>query len=222
MGSHAVEKGPIAGAVAANVRGVRERRGWTQQILAAEMAKVGRSMQSSAVAKIESQSRRVDVDDLVALAAALNVPIARLLMPDDKNADASVQLLPQVRTSVGRAWAWLNGEQALDQMNAPGVDTATVDLAYLDERPARLRLEAQADLSQAARHLRLAVGQALAHSPTFTGDDTTKQTLAVMNEWLAEVDDCIELVRAASSQMTKQATRLSKSLPAKTAYGLAH
>ena len=86
--------GPAAEAVANNVKAIRERRGLSQQQLALQLGWLGRPMQTSAVAKVESGDRQVDVDGLTALAVALNVPVARLLLPDVDDDEAEVHVVP--------------------------------------------------------------------------------------------------------------------------------
>ena len=82
MGTNAVHRGPTADTVAANVRRLRDDMNLGLRSLAARMAEVGRPLNHSALDKIEKGDRRVDVDDLMALAAALDVSPATLLMPD--------------------------------------------------------------------------------------------------------------------------------------------
>ena len=53
-------------------------------------AKFGRPLAHSAVDQIEKGTRRVDVDDLIALAAALGVSPTTLLMPDTAEGDMPV------------------------------------------------------------------------------------------------------------------------------------
>lgn len=59
-----------------------ERRLSTRQ-LAALLAEVGRPLQPTAITKIESGDRRVDVGDLAALAEVFGVSMLTLLLPDD-------------------------------------------------------------------------------------------------------------------------------------------
>lgn len=82
MGTRAVERGPVADTVSESVRVRREELGLSQQRLAELLAEHGRPMQTTAVSKIESGDRRVDVDDLSALAEALEVTPAQLLSGD--------------------------------------------------------------------------------------------------------------------------------------------
>ena len=82
MGTNAVQHGPTAATVAANVKRLREQQNLGLRALAQRLADVGRPLTHTALDKIERGTRRVDVDDLMALAAALDVSPATLLMPD--------------------------------------------------------------------------------------------------------------------------------------------
>lgn len=92
MAGRAIEIGDVGKQVAAAVADLRKRRGWDQKRLAELVTEAGRPMSASMVGKVEAGARRVDVDDLVAFAFALEVSAARLLLsahrdPEDQ-ADA--------------------------------------------------------------------------------------------------------------------------------------
>lgn len=75
------DPGPTAAEVARNISRVRFARNMTQQALSDRMAELGRPIPTSSIGKIESGLRTVDVDDLMALAAALDVSPLGLLLP---------------------------------------------------------------------------------------------------------------------------------------------
>lgn len=79
MAARAIQIGETGESVAAAVAAHRQRRGWDQRHLAERVTACGRPMSASVLGKLESGTRRVDIDDLAALAAALDVPPARLL-----------------------------------------------------------------------------------------------------------------------------------------------
>ncbi|GGZ80300.1 helix-turn-helix domain-containing protein [Streptomyces echinoruber] len=79
MAARAIQIGEAGERVAAAVAALRQSRGWDQRHLAERVTEAGRPMSTSVLGKIEAGARRVDVDDLVALAAALEVSPARLL-----------------------------------------------------------------------------------------------------------------------------------------------
>ncbi|WP_329597771.1 helix-turn-helix transcriptional regulator [Streptomyces pseudovenezuelae] len=79
MAARAIQIGEAGAHAAAAVAKQRQRRGWDQSRLAQLVTDAGRPMSASVLGKIESGTRRVDVDDLVVIAAALDVPPAQLL-----------------------------------------------------------------------------------------------------------------------------------------------
>src|SRR5664280_464440 len=84
MGVRAVELGAVGWAVAHNVKALREARGLTQTDVSDRMRAIGRPLLPTGVLKVEQGARRVDVDDLVALALVFDVPPDELLGPSDK------------------------------------------------------------------------------------------------------------------------------------------
>ena len=85
----------VAKRVGARVKAVREARGWTQEALASALTQAGHPISMVGVAKTESATRPVTIEDLAALAQALEVPITYLL-PDDI-ADAGEDGTPRDR-----------------------------------------------------------------------------------------------------------------------------
>jgi transcriptional regulator with XRE-family HTH domain len=83
MGTRKVELGETGHTVKAQVRRLREQRKLSLQALSDRMVEVGRPILPSGLSKIESGDRRVDVDDLVALAEAMwATPDDLLTAPD--------------------------------------------------------------------------------------------------------------------------------------------
>ena len=72
----------------------------TQAELDAALATVGRPIIQSGISKIENGSRRVDVDDLVALALALGTT-PHALLGWDENANPPIDLSPDCATCRG-------------------------------------------------------------------------------------------------------------------------
>jgi transcriptional regulator with XRE-family HTH domain len=130
-----IEMGPTARTVAANLRRLREARGMSLRTLSAEVRKVGRTLSADAINKIENgrpqdedvspkQIRRADVDDLVALALALNVSPLTLLLPDESN-DQPAKLTDEYQVSSRTAWQWAEGQRtAMDWEPGEGVSLA--------------------------------------------------------------------------------------------------
>jgi transcriptional regulator with XRE-family HTH domain len=84
MGTRRVEQGEVGHTVAAQVRRIRESERLSLQALSDRLAALGRPILPSGLSKIEQGTRRVDVDDLVALAAALETVPSRLLVNPER------------------------------------------------------------------------------------------------------------------------------------------
>lgn len=101
--------------VAANVRRVREARGWSTYELAKKLMDGDRPISPSALAKVERGERRVDVGDLMALAVALNVAPSGLLLPVGTDPLEEVTVTGRRRTVLAlQAWEWADGRGTLD------------------------------------------------------------------------------------------------------------
>lgn len=128
------EQGPSSERVAAAVLRIRRERGLSYAELARRLATLGHPILDTGLMKIEKGHRRVDVDDLMALAVALDVTPNLLLLPqaDFKNPRETVALTPgaeEVRTT--DAWAWAYGERPLGSKPA----------SFTNDEPARAELE---------------------------------------------------------------------------------
>jgi transcriptional regulator with XRE-family HTH domain len=101
--------------VRANIRHVRdEQRNLPVTELSARMSAVGRPIPPLGLHRIESGDRRVDVDDLLALALALEVSPVTLLMPRKDSGDDSVSVTGlDESTDARRLWRWLTAEHPL-------------------------------------------------------------------------------------------------------------
>lgn len=80
------ERRPIdLGAVVAyNVRALRGEADWSQAALAEAMTRVGFDWKRITVAEVESARRKVQLDEMLAIAALYGVPLVELLLPDDQ------------------------------------------------------------------------------------------------------------------------------------------
>jgi transcriptional regulator with XRE-family HTH domain len=110
-------KPPTIGQVlAAQVEHTRQNRGWSKQRLTERLEEIGTPIDRMAVTRIEDNSRRVEVGEAVALAAALDVPLWWLLVPIDS--ESPVQVGSYIFSS-GHVLAFIWGDQPLD---LPGGD----------------------------------------------------------------------------------------------------
>jgi len=83
MGRRAIEQGPSGRNVQLNVKRLRAAQRLTTRQLANQLTSIGRPIDATGITHIEKGRRRVDVDELVALAAVLKVEPAQLLAPWD-------------------------------------------------------------------------------------------------------------------------------------------
>lgn len=112
MATHPIELGPAGQRVAAAVQVLRVDRKMTQTDLALAMAEAGRPIIKSGVNKLEQGKRRVDADDLMALALALDVSPLRLLLPIGPMAQQA-PVTETRRARVRDIWPWARGERPL-------------------------------------------------------------------------------------------------------------
>lgn len=111
------EPGPTARRVAANIRRIRRER-W-QDISTAELSRrlkeIGQPIPDTGITKTEQGTRRVDVDDLVAIALALAVTPNTLLLPEVGYVGSTDihHVTPVVEGTAGEAWMWAQGEMPL-------------------------------------------------------------------------------------------------------------
>lgn len=115
-----LELGDTGAAVARNVSRLRKAIGLNYTDLSTRLANIGRDIPPLAVRRIEEGNRRVDVDDLVALAIALGVSPATLLMPAHEAADSPVSVTGAESLVTARsAWYWLAGQDPIPPMVTP-------------------------------------------------------------------------------------------------------
>ncbi|KPC79541.1 helix-turn-helix domain-containing protein [Streptomyces sp. NRRL S-4] len=106
---------PTGKQVASNVRRLREVRGWSTYQLSRALQEAGRPIAPSALAKVERAERRVDVGDLMALAAVLGISPVTLLLPANTRGPKDANGIPTQavtevtgagEVAVADAWRW--------------------------------------------------------------------------------------------------------------------
>jgi transcriptional regulator with XRE-family HTH domain len=109
---------------AANIRRIRQERGLSYAELSRRLVVTGHPILDTGLLKIEKGERRVDVDDLVALAVALETTPNRLLLPgsDIELAPATHHLTPDITSTPPLMWAWATGEVPLGHPPARATD----------------------------------------------------------------------------------------------------
>jgi len=103
--------GPTGARVGRRLNELRRGRGLTLGELADKLKELGRPILLSALSKIEKGQRRVDVDDLVALALALDVSPNMILLPEEARLNIEVQLTPSHAQDAASAWRWASRDQ---------------------------------------------------------------------------------------------------------------
>ncbi len=102
---------------------IRRGRGWTQQQLADEMARVGFPINRATIAKIEAGKRPMEVSELVAFATAFDVSPASLFLPLGEGKEIqlviadTVALTDGVTVDAETAALWVGGDAPLDPAN---------------------------------------------------------------------------------------------------------
>ena len=109
-----LELGPTGRHVAAQVRRWRSARGLSYAALATRLAELGWSIPILGLRRIEAGARRVSVDDLLALAVALEISPFRLLAPGDPG-DAVSATAIEGDLVAAEVLAWTRDESGLSR-----------------------------------------------------------------------------------------------------------
>lgn len=129
-GAHKIPVGPTGLRVMANVKRLRQAKGMTYKDLSQRLTRLGRPIPVLGLSRMEKGERRVDADDLVALAIALDCAPSKLLLPelDPPGSPAMHSLTPQgTEGSAIELWEWAIGEAPL-----PGTPPAESSDSVLD------------------------------------------------------------------------------------------
>ncbi len=105
--------GPTGEHVALKVRTFREARHLGYAALSRRLGELGRKIPPLALRRIEAGERRVDVDDLVALALAFDVAPVALLLPTDRDGFRCL-VANGDHYAWQHIWLWGTGLQPLD------------------------------------------------------------------------------------------------------------
>jgi hypothetical protein len=125
------------------------------------MDELGQPVPASGITRIEKGDRRVDVDDLIAFALALNVSPNALLLPARWDNDP-VELTPNKSLSSRTAWLWAEGRAPANDYgvspaeivvtNDSDEDEAAVEAEYWAQREAYESLTHPPERRRSARH----------------------------------------------------------------------
>lgn len=104
--------------VGRRIREARDALGWTQRQLADRLREIGRDTDRATIARVEQGKTLAALDMVVAISAALHVPLVHLLVP--RGDEEAVAITPELVVDAPTARAWvrglglLPGEDALD------------------------------------------------------------------------------------------------------------
>jgi 8-oxo-dGTP pyrophosphatase MutT (NUDIX family)/transcriptional regulator with XRE-family HTH domain len=117
-----VPLGPIGRYLVRNLTELREEQQLTYRELSERLEQIGRPIPTLGLSRIEKGTRRVDADDLIALAIALEVSPAALVLPRDPGGeeDDAVELTERLEVPGQAARRWAAGHTPL-----PGADVIT-------------------------------------------------------------------------------------------------
>ncbi|KQT75653.1 helix-turn-helix domain-containing protein [Microbacterium sp. Leaf436] len=101
--------GPTGRHAAAAIAAARDKRGLTYKALSDLLSDRGWPIPILGLRRIEAGARRVSVDDLVALSAALSVTPLQLLLPSEDPVDPPTGLNPDM-TDSRELYAWARSE----------------------------------------------------------------------------------------------------------------
>lgn len=122
-----VNLGATGNTVRANIARIRDDRRLTLRKLSTLLGEVGRPLGHTAISDIENGSRRVDVDDLIALAVALGVSPNTLLMPSPEEYKGAEEKTVDVTGSPDPVdpndyWTFLDGMRPIGSRNLGRLD----------------------------------------------------------------------------------------------------
>jgi transcriptional regulator with XRE-family HTH domain len=91
-------------------------RPWSQKRLAAELKRIGSPLDEAAIAKLETDRRRLTLDDALEIAAALDVSPAYLFTPQEEGSE--VKIAPRKKQTAQEVREWVRGEGPLTDTDA--------------------------------------------------------------------------------------------------------
>lgn len=163
-----------------NLAATRKRRRMTTAELSQRLSELGRPILANGITKIEKGARRVDTDDLVALAVALDVTPNLLLLPERADG-TTVALTPATEVTAEDAWRWATGDSPLPGPNVPRMPAGPLSLEewyakYREVRATRDRFRTENRPYEPARETDIAALY-VRHDREFLAFDRARQAL---------------------------------------------
>ncbi|WP_068149069.1 helix-turn-helix domain-containing protein [Rhodococcoides corynebacterioides] len=131
-----------------NVARVRREQGLTLRDVADRLSNTERPIAHNTISEIERGARRVDVDDLMALAAALSVSPVALLFPSAESAETAVHATGFGEVAASQLWTSMHAPPSPETANASW--WSTMIAPQMDEQPADLIARAITIVAQGA------------------------------------------------------------------------
>ncbi|WP_374967817.1 helix-turn-helix domain-containing protein [Terrabacter sp. BE26] len=150
MAGKQMHSGPTSETVRANIETFRLARGLTYAELSRELERRGHPIPPLGLRRIEAGERRVDVDDLTALALALRVTPDALLFPRIVGAGVMARVTGGEEIPSGGVWGWGKGVSGYLASDSVDIDStrplklmdlgvrAEIREAWIDAKIARL------------------------------------------------------------------------------------
>lgn len=171
------------------MREARDARGWTQKQLAARLGELGLQTDRATIARIESggqRASRAPLDEVMAIAFALDVAPVHLLTP--KQSDANIAVAPKHRFPAVRVREWIRGNDPL------GGDPLSYFLAEIPEN------ERSAVLAKALRRSESAVARMHRAAEPDAVRELERPAIEKLQQYL---DDQVDDRRAAGKEKRK-------------------
>ncbi|WP_192497770.1 helix-turn-helix domain-containing protein [Pseudoclavibacter sp. CFCC 13611] len=120
-GMKKIELGPTGQTVAKNVRRLRDGQNLTYAALSKRLTENGHRIPELGLRRIEAEARRVDADDLTALAVALDVSPLTLLLPEQGDPWTTAEITGFANERGANVlWLWGRGDEPLTVHSFPG------------------------------------------------------------------------------------------------------
>lgn len=200
------ESGSTPPQVARNIERVRKARQLKQKDVSERLRAVGRPILATVVSKIERGERRVDADDVMAFALAMNVSPLTLLLPPEGDSSTTVQVTAEVAAKADRVWAWGRGDETLPPLWENPDPQKQEEFERL-ALPAALRYTRAQPAGRAAEVLRSDVFRAVElsqiASDTTGVDDEFKRRLSLARESLARLSHELDRAEVAQADLAR-------------------
>lgn len=195
------------------VQEARKALGWTAQELSIRTYELGYPVTRVAISKIESNSRagKLDLGELVSLAAALDIPPVLLLYPGYPDLD--VEVLPSLKkVTSSLAARWFSGIAAMRGVRRRNEkDSATSKYVWLDTTPGFKLVAAHNEILAVLRDID--VLKEMSRAPR-TSEDIASSIEAVVEKQRTRFRTLLREVESARGMVWNDATALDRYLTA--------